>query len=67
MIWHNKLDVLELGNINIERDWGYAKDYVCAMWKMLQQQPVPGEFVIATGKSHTLREFISIAADSIGI
>ncbi len=65
MIWHNKLDVLELGNINIERDWGYAKDYVCAMWKMLQQK-VPGEFVIATGKSHTLREFISIAADTIG-
>ena len=65
MIWHNQLDVLELGNINIERDWGYAGDYVSAMWKMLQQNE-PGDFVIATGIPHTLREFISIAADSIG-
>ena len=65
MIWHKKMDILELGNINIERDWGYAKDYVNAMWKMLQLD-VPREFVIATGKSHTLREFITIAADTIG-
>ncbi len=65
MIWHNKMEVLELGNINIERDWGYAKDYVFAMWKMLQQE-IPGDYVIATGISHTLREFITIAATTIG-
>jgi GDPmannose 4,6-dehydratase len=48
---------LTLGNISVERDWGWAPEYVEAMWRMLQQ-PVARDFVIATGESHTLREFI---------
>jgi len=48
---------LKLGNIDVWRDWGYAPDYVEAMWLMLQQ-PAPEDFVIATGESHSLRDFI---------
>jgi GDPmannose 4,6-dehydratase len=51
---------LRLGNLDAERDWGYAKEYVEAMWLMLQQQ-VPEDFVIATGKLHTVRDFVRIA------
>jgi len=49
-------DRLYLGNLNARRDWGYAKDYVLAMWLMLQRD-VPGDYVIATGETHTVREF----------
>jgi GDPmannose 4,6-dehydratase len=49
--------VLKLGNLNAKRDWGYAKEYVEAMWLMLQQDE-PEDFVIATGESHSIREFV---------
>ena len=48
--------MLQLGNIDAKRDWGYAKDYVEMMWLMLQQDK-PEDFVIATGKCYTIREF----------
>jgi GDPmannose 4,6-dehydratase len=59
-------DRLYLGNLNSQRDWGYAGDYVEAMWLMLQQQ-VPEDFVIATGKAHSVREFVEKAFDAVGI
>lgn len=52
-----KKDCLYMGNLDSKRDWGYAPDYVRAMWLMLQQ-PTPDDFVIATGEMHTVREFI---------
>lgn len=51
------LNTLFLGNLEAKRDWGYAKEYVEAMWLMLQQ-PAPDDFVIATGEAHTVREFV---------
>lgn len=57
---------LVLGNLDATRDWGHAKDFVNAMWLMLQQN-VPEDFVIATGKSHSVREFATLAAKEIGI
>jgi GDPmannose 4,6-dehydratase len=57
---------LYLGNLDAKRDWGYAKDYVEAMWLMLQQE-VPDDYVIATGDSHSVREFLSEAAGLVGI
>ena len=57
---------LYLGNLNSQRDWGYAGDYVEAMWLMLQQQ-APEDFVIATGKAHSVREFVEKAFDAVGI
>ena len=54
-----------LGNIDARRDWGHAKDYVEAMWLMLQQEH-PGDYVVATGKSHSVREFIEIAVQKMG-
>jgi len=53
-------DVLYLGNLDARRDWGYAPEYVEAMWRMLQQDE-PGDFVIGTGETHTVREFVSAA------
>src|SRR6202030_3151117 len=53
-------DKLHLGNLDAKRDWGYAKDYVEAMWLMLQQSE-PDDYVIATGKSWTVREFLDRA------
>jgi GDPmannose 4,6-dehydratase len=50
-------DKLQLGNLTAKRDWGYAPDYVQAMWMMLQQ-PTPDDYVIATGQSHTVQEFL---------
>ena len=52
---------LYLGNLDARRDWGYAGDYVEAMWLMLQQ-PEPDDYVIATGESHSVREFLDVAA-----
>ncbi len=56
---------LRLGNIDIERDWGFAPEYVEAMWLMLQQ-PTAGDFVIATGATHSLRDFIAEAFATVG-
>jgi len=53
-------EYLELGNLNAQRDWGYAPEYVKAMWLMLQQ-PKPDDFVIATGETHMVREFVTSA------
>lgn len=61
-----KLDKLILGNLDAKRDWGYAKDYVEAMWLMLQHK-TPVDFVIATGETHSIREFVEKAAQYIGI
>lgn len=58
--------VLYLGNLDARRDWGHAKDFVEAQWLMLQQDE-PEDYVIATGKQHSVREFIEIAANEIGI
>ena len=57
---------LRLGNLDAERDWGYAKDYVEAMWLMLQRDE-PDDFVIATGTAHSVRECLEIAFDQAGI
>lgn len=59
-------DYLELGNLDSMRDWGYAKDYVECMWLMLQQEE-PDDFVIATGKQHSVREFTTMAFAYNGI
>jgi GDPmannose 4,6-dehydratase len=55
---------LQLGNLDARRDWGYAGDYIKAMWLMLQQ-PEPDDFVIATGESHSVREFVEMAFDQV--
>lgn len=57
---------LTLGNLDAKRDWGYAKDYVEAMWQMLQQKE-PDDYVIATGETHTVREFCEIAFGYAGL
>jgi GDPmannose 4,6-dehydratase len=57
---------LYLGNLDAERDWGHAKDYVYAMWKMLQH-PIPTDFVIATGVTTKVREFVRLAFREVGI
>src|SRR5215469_5556912 len=57
---------LFLGNLDAKRDWGYAGDYVEAMWAMLQQ-PSPDDYVIATGESHSVREFLDFAASYAGV
>ena len=70
--WHaaaikaGKADQLALGNLDAERDWGYAKDYVEAMWLMLQQDE-PSDYVIATGKAHSVRDCVHIAFDHVGL
>ena len=58
-------DKLVIGNLDAKRDWGYAKDYVEAMWLMLQQDK-PNDYVIATGETHSVREFIELAALEFG-
>jgi GDPmannose 4,6-dehydratase len=60
-IKHGLQDKLYLGNLDAQRDWGFAGDYVEAMWLMLQAQ-APEDFVIATGETHTVREFLELAA-----
>jgi len=57
---------LKLGNLDAERDWGFAGDYVEAMWLMLQQDQ-PDNYVIATGKKHSVRQFVELAFEGIGI
>ena len=57
---------LRLGNLDARRDWGFAGDYVCAMWLMLQQDTAD-DFVIGTGETHTVREFVEIAFNHVGL
>ncbi|RUZ78653.1 GDP-mannose 4,6-dehydratase [Mesorhizobium sp. M7A.F.Ca.US.006.01.1.1] len=57
---------LRVGNLEAKRDWGHARDYVDAMWRMLQTTPVM-DFVVATGRTHTVREFVEMAAKACGI
>jgi GDPmannose 4,6-dehydratase len=59
-------DKLELGNLEAKRDWGFAGDYVEAMWLMLQQ-PEPDDYVIATGEEHSVQEFVDLAFEQVGI
>lgn len=61
-----KQDILELGNIDTHRDWGFAGDYVEAMWLMLQQDK-PQDYVISTGETHTVREFVNLVFDMAGL
>lgn len=61
-----KQDHIELGNLDSKRDWGYAGDYVEGMWRMLQQDE-PGDFVLATGETHTIREFVELAFKETGV
>ena len=65
-IVHSLQDTLYLGNLNAQRDWGHAKDYVEAMWLMLQQDK-PEDFVIATGITTTVRDFVKMAFKEVGI
>ncbi|MCR5251762.1 MAG: GDP-mannose 4,6-dehydratase [Lachnospiraceae bacterium] len=60
------MDHLELGNLDAKRDWGHSKDYVRAMWLMLQQDE-PDDYVVATGETRTVREFAQIAFEKAGI
>jgi GDPmannose 4,6-dehydratase len=57
---------LRLGNLDAKRDWGFAGDYVRAMWLMLQQDE-PDDYVIGTGETHSVREFVEIAFDHVGL
>jgi GDPmannose 4,6-dehydratase len=61
-----KLDCLELGNLDAKRDWGYAKDYVEGMWRMLQADE-SDTYVLATGRTETVRDFVRIAFAAVGI
>jgi GDPmannose 4,6-dehydratase len=58
-------DKLYVGNLSARRDWGHARDYARGMWMMLQQDE-PGDYVLATGESHSVREFIQLAFAEIG-
>ncbi|ALK98995.1 GDP-D-mannose dehydratase [Massilia sp. WF1] len=62
----NKLDVLELGNLDAKRDWGYAREYVEGMWRMLQADQ-PDTFVLATNRTETVRDFVTMAFRGAGI
>jgi len=59
-------DRISLGNLDAGRDWGYAAEYVEVMWLMLQQDQ-PDDYVIASGETHTVREFVEIAFDRAGL
>lgn len=61
-----KQEVLELGNLDAKRDWGYAAEYVEGMWKMLQHSS-PDTFVLATGHTHSVRDFVELAARDAGL
>jgi GDPmannose 4,6-dehydratase len=65
-IKHGIVDELRLGNFDAERDWGFAGDYVEAMWLMLQQDE-PSDYVVATGEEHSVREFAELAFDRVGL
>lgn len=61
-----KLDILELGNLDAKRDWGFAKEYVEGMWRILQAD-VPDTFVLATNRTETVRDFVQMAFKAIGV
>ena len=65
-IKHGTQECLELGNLDAKRDWGYAGDYVEGMWRILQQDE-PEDFVLATGETHSIREFCELAFKEIGV
>ena len=65
-IMQGKLDKIRLGTLEPKRDWGYAGDYVEAMWLMMQQQ-IPDDYVIATGKTHSVRDFLAAAIRAAGL
>jgi len=65
-IKNGKLEKLKLGNLDVERDWGYAGDYVEAMWLMLQQQK-PSDYIIATGETNSLKDFVKVAFEMLGM
>ncbi|MDP6442349.1 MAG: GDP-mannose 4,6-dehydratase [Pirellulaceae bacterium] len=65
-IKHGLQDELQLGNLDAQRDWGFAGDYVKAMWLMLQQDE-PDDYVVATGRKHSVREFAELAFDRVGL
>lgn len=64
-ICHGIQDKLYLGNINSRRDWGHARDYVEGMWLMLQKE-TPGDYVLATGEEHSVRDFVELAFEMVG-
>lgn len=65
-IKHGKQELIELGNLDAKRDWGYAGDFVEGMWRILQQE-TPHDYVLATGETHSIREFCELAFAEIGI
>ena len=65
-IHQGRQKVLKLGNMDAKRDWGHAKDFVYAQWLMLQQDK-PQDYVIATGETHTVREFVEVAFKEIDV
>jgi GDPmannose 4,6-dehydratase len=65
-IYCGRATELRLGNLEVKRDWGFAGDYVSAMWSMLQQDE-PDDYVIATGQSHSVKEFVTLAFDRVGL
>lgn len=65
-IMAGKQEKLSLGNMDAKRDWGFAGDYVEGMWRILQQEK-PGEYVLATNETHTVREFVELAFKEVGI
>jgi GDPmannose 4,6-dehydratase len=65
-IMQGKLDKIRLGTLEPKRDWGYAGDYVEAMWLMMQQQ-TPDDYVVATGKTHSVRDFLASAIKAAGL
>ncbi|MCX9081126.1 MAG: GDP-mannose 4,6-dehydratase [Candidatus Methanoperedens sp.] len=65
-IYHSMAKELRLGNLDAKRDWGYAGDYVKAMWLMMQKKE-PDDFVVATGRAHSVGEFAKLAFDEVGL
>ena len=61
-----KLDVLELGNLDAKRDWGFAREYVDGMWRMLQADE-PDTYVLATNRTETVRDFVTMAFKAVGV
>jgi GDPmannose 4,6-dehydratase len=66
LILAGKLDKIRLGNLEARRDWGHAREYVVAMWKMLQR-PMAEDYVVATGETHSVREFVELACSIAGL
>ena len=64
--WPDRANRSGLGNLEAKRDWGHAREYVEAMWLMLQQ-PEPDDYVVATGETHSVREFVELAFSHAGL